>query len=1236
MWRKKLALILLSAVMACGGVSVYASGTSTSEPAVQREAELPLGILETLASEGLAKPGGVVVLEDGSVIAADSGNHVIHRVRNGKTEVWAGGSLSLDRNGNGLPAGAFHDGPGELAFFNEPAGVEAAEDGSVYVADAGNHAVRRIDAQGNVTTIAGTGLRGHADGEAAEAAFHYPQDVAVTEDGTVYVADTLNHVVRRIGRDGKVTTIGTVEPRAALWSAGVATMAGGYKNGTFEDAQFNEPSGLALDDKGNLYVSDSGNHAIRYIDFGRGQVSTAAGPSPSETAYKANGLYAEPGYADGKPEKSEFHSPRGLAWSEHTGLIIADSGNHVVRALKNGRVSTVIGSAFGAGGTSDGLENEARLQFPGDAAINASGGLIVSDAGNRALRRWTGYDLPPQVKTAKGITLAYGSRAVDAADNAVIRRGTTFAEAGMVAELLGFERSEGEDGEVLFSGEEIRLTVRAGDAVIRSEAREWELPAAPYRQGGELWLPVRAFAEAAGKDVKWVGDVKLIVLRDCSTAAGGGEADGAISYRTLTLSEMKGTATVTQGGVLAGEAYAGMKLKQGDVLKVGERSSVTLEAADTGDAVTAGAGVVIRALDLYQAGPSRVTKLEVLAGTAYFDIHDMSSSEDRFEAVVGGQVNSVQGTHFVVAIDPVTGLAGVNVQAGIVRSQPSGSGGPVIVYPAQMITVDSGTPTRDPSIHLGIDINDIIRQADPSVIEKLLKNKQEIDQENGKFMSELESGNAEKLKEDLFLDDESALARYRQNVDNALFNLLKNQLDTLSLDDKRQIEEIIRSANEKLDQNKRFDLDNIPPFDPSAGLDPEAEAHRQRQLEQMKREKERREQDQARLKQEQQDRLGSVMNQIQQAMQRLNEQNEQKQAEKKKEAEEKYLNELTMAERERFERQREQAQQELQSRQQQATPPAPPVIVPVRPPVTPTPTPEPEPELVSIRFKPDESPPLAGKEHLVDFAIERHEGTNLEMPVRLMIEIQSEAGMSAEVAVSEVSEYAQIISEYSEQPEPGYYQYMVYRIDNDVRSDFTLAQLLGGDVSPAAFQVRLFEVGTYRVKLTLFEATESGLVKLAEAAKDLTIDPYVSISNYCDGACIIPDGFGGGFDFYVSARGFESNMPVGIRFELEDSAGLPVINGSFTATVIGYDGERPNELDLSNGSAVLFGPENGLGTIEETGINSYEGLMIYLSGIYPSVGAYKWNIELVTADGSGGFVPIGDGGIVSVEVVETN
>src|SRR5262249_31120892 len=145
------------------------------------------------------------------------------------------------------------DGAAADALFNSPSGLALGPDGTLYVADSGNNTVRAIFPAGVVTTVAGSpGMAGYSDGPAHLAFFHSPTGVAVDRHGNIYVADTLNQVIRKIA-GGQVSTLaGTV---------GIKGSADGFGPA----AQFNQPSGLALDANGNLYVADGENDTIRRI-----------------------------------------------------------------------------------------------------------------------------------------------------------------------------------------------------------------------------------------------------------------------------------------------------------------------------------------------------------------------------------------------------------------------------------------------------------------------------------------------------------------------------------------------------------------------------------------------------------------------------------------------------------------------------------------------------------------------------------------------------------------------------------------------------------------------------------------------------------------------------------------------------------------------------------------------------------------------------------------------------------
>jgi DNA-binding beta-propeller fold protein YncE len=210
--------------------------------------------LETLADAGLDDPYGVAVNEKGNVYFADGGdrNTVSVLAPDGAIRVLAGG------------AEGFKDGLGSAAAFHTPSGIALDRQGNVYVTDTGNHAIRKIAPDGKVTTLAGSGTPGFADGQGALAQFNGPVGVAVDAQGVVYVADTYNDRIRRIAPDGSVSTLaGNGRP--------------GFADGSGGAAQFDTPCGIAVG-KDGIYVADSRNDAVRRIDAAGTVVTLAVAP----------------------------------------------------------------------------------------------------------------------------------------------------------------------------------------------------------------------------------------------------------------------------------------------------------------------------------------------------------------------------------------------------------------------------------------------------------------------------------------------------------------------------------------------------------------------------------------------------------------------------------------------------------------------------------------------------------------------------------------------------------------------------------------------------------------------------------------------------------------------------------------------------------------------------------------------------------------------------------------------
>ncbi len=298
-------------------------------------------------------PSAVVVDASGTLYVADTGNHTIRKVTS------AGVVTTLA--GRAGEAGSA-DGAGVAARFASPAGLVLDANGALWVADTGNHLIRRVSPEGTVSTFAGrAGEPGPADGGPGVATFAWPTGITLASDGYLYVTDTPSHVLRRVAPDGSVVTV-----------AGVADEAGS-RDGTHAGARFFSPRGIAFDASGLLYIADSRNHTIRASTLD-GCVATLAGLAPQR------------GAVDATRGQARFASPMGIAIDAGGALLVADAGNHVIRRVgADGAVTTLAGTA-GAAGSADGVGALARFSSPVGVVLDAAGNLLVSDSGNHTLR----------------------------------------------------------------------------------------------------------------------------------------------------------------------------------------------------------------------------------------------------------------------------------------------------------------------------------------------------------------------------------------------------------------------------------------------------------------------------------------------------------------------------------------------------------------------------------------------------------------------------------------------------------------------------------------------------------------------------------------------------------------------------------------------------------------------------------------------------------------------------------
>jgi sugar lactone lactonase YvrE len=297
-------------------------------------------------------------------------------------------------------------GMGSAAQFYYPHGVAVDGSGNVYVADTGNQIIREIAPGGTVTTLAGSmGVTGSSNGTGAAAQFFYPGGVAVDGSGNVYVADTGNGTIREIAPGGAVTTL-----------AGTPGVTG-TANGTGAAAQFLYPKGIAVDGSGNVYVADSGNHAIREIAPG-GVVTTLAG-SPGVS-----------GTANGTGGAAQFFCPGGVAVDGSGNVYVADTYNHAIREIAPGGVVTTLAGSVRDTGAENGTGAAVHFYYPSGVAVDGSGNVYVADTYNLTIREVTSGGV---VTTIGGTPGSIGSQAgVGSAAQFYDPYGIAVSSAGLV------------------------------------------------------------------------------------------------------------------------------------------------------------------------------------------------------------------------------------------------------------------------------------------------------------------------------------------------------------------------------------------------------------------------------------------------------------------------------------------------------------------------------------------------------------------------------------------------------------------------------------------------------------------------------------------------------------------------------------------------------------------------------------------------------------------------------------
>jgi len=290
-----------------------------------------------------------------------------------------------------------NDGINQAVQFSFPVGVAPDPAGNLYVADFLNHAIRKMAPEGTnwvVITIAGLpGVPGYADGTNAEARFNRPTGIAIDTFGNLFVAERYNHTVRKLTPAGTNWVVSTV--------AGLAGVPGSA-NGTNTQAQFYLPSGIAIDASNHLFVADTANFTIREI--------TPLGTDWLTTTIAGTALAY--GFTNGLNGDAQFNFPYGIAISSAGTLYVADSGNNAIRQITRsgtGWAVNTIGGFSGQAGAADGAGSLAAFNFPTGLAVDGRGQVYVADQGNNAIRQMTRGASNWTVSTLAGQPLHPGS-----------------------------------------------------------------------------------------------------------------------------------------------------------------------------------------------------------------------------------------------------------------------------------------------------------------------------------------------------------------------------------------------------------------------------------------------------------------------------------------------------------------------------------------------------------------------------------------------------------------------------------------------------------------------------------------------------------------------------------------------------------------------------------------------------------------------------------------------------------
>ena len=418
------------------------------------------GLINGTAKQSrLNHPSKIVLDRTGNLFVSEEGNNTIRKISvEGIVTTYAGSGKE----------GKVNNTKALMASFHGPSGMTFDKAGNLYVADIYNHQIRKIDINGAATVFAGNGKQGFVNANnVMNASFAFPVDLAMDADGNILVVDEGNNAIRKISAAGVVSTY------AGTGFAGAQDDANGLK------ASFNQPNGIAIDLKGNVFVADQLNHRIRKISVA-GAVSTFAGSGIAGSADNSVGMLAN------------FNHPRTIAIDKLGNLFVGDVANNKIRKITEAGVVTTLAGTGAAGSRDDSLGVQAGFYFPNGLALDESGNLFVADQLNNKIRKVStnGYSISPEL-LPKGMffnqrTGVFSGAALESTTHSAYKI-AAYNNDGSSSSNISFTISSQPGNALSFDGFDDRVVIQDAESLN------------PKIVTAELWVNVRSTKRSFGR-----------------------------------------------------------------------------------------------------------------------------------------------------------------------------------------------------------------------------------------------------------------------------------------------------------------------------------------------------------------------------------------------------------------------------------------------------------------------------------------------------------------------------------------------------------------------------------------------------------------------------------------------------------------------------------------------------------------------------------------------------------------